>query len=154
MLLYLSELRGLVPCPNERGWGMRRTILLLAVMAATLVLGSGMALAVTKVGTDGPDRLIGTDEEDNLLGLGDGDYLEGRAAADDLKGGGGEDEARGGDGRDFIVGGRGNDILRGGPGNDHIEADDGFQDLIRCGKGTDTANVDRWDLTIDCETLN
>jgi parallel beta-helix repeat protein len=35
-------------------------MLLLAVMAATLVVASGMALAVTKIGTDGPDTLKGT----------------------------------------------------------------------------------------------
>src|SRR5688572_11496253 len=39
---------------------MRRAMLLLAVMAATLVVASGMALAVTKIGTDGPDTLKGT----------------------------------------------------------------------------------------------
>ena len=38
---------------------MRRVILLLAVMAATLVVASGVALAVTKIGTNGPDTLRG-----------------------------------------------------------------------------------------------
>jgi hypothetical protein len=33
---------------------MRRVILLLTVMAATLVLASGVALALTKIGTNGP----------------------------------------------------------------------------------------------------
>jgi Endonuclease/Exonuclease/phosphatase family len=34
---------------------MRRTILLLATMALTLLVASGVALAVTKIGTNGPD---------------------------------------------------------------------------------------------------
>ncbi len=36
---------------------MRRAILLLVATMAALVLASGVALAVTKVGTDGPDTL-------------------------------------------------------------------------------------------------
>ena len=39
---------------------MRRVVLLLTVMAATLVVASGVALAVTKIGTDGPNTLRGT----------------------------------------------------------------------------------------------
>ena len=33
---------------------MRRTILMMAAMALTLVVASGVALAITKIGTDGP----------------------------------------------------------------------------------------------------
>jgi len=33
---------------------MRRTILMVATMALTLVAASGVALAITKIGTDGP----------------------------------------------------------------------------------------------------
>ena len=47
---------------------MRRVILLLTVMAAALVLGSGLALAVNKVGTQGRDFLKGTDGADHLVG--------------------------------------------------------------------------------------
>jgi parallel beta-helix repeat protein len=39
---------------------MRRLVLLLTAVAATLVVASGVALAVTKIGTDGPDTLHGT----------------------------------------------------------------------------------------------
>jgi hypothetical protein len=49
---------------------MRRTILLLATMALTLLVASGVALAVNKIGTNGPDTLRGTDGDDNLLGKG------------------------------------------------------------------------------------
>jgi hypothetical protein len=46
---------------------MRRTILLLASMALTLLVASGVALAVTRIGTDGPDTLRGTNGADNLV---------------------------------------------------------------------------------------
>jgi len=47
---------------------MRRLVLLLTAMALTLVLASGVALAVNKVGTNGPDTLRGTNGADNLKG--------------------------------------------------------------------------------------
>ena len=50
---------------------MRRVILLLTVMAATLVVASGLAWAVTKIGTNGPETLRGTNRDDNLIGKGD-----------------------------------------------------------------------------------
>ena len=49
---------------------MRRVILLLTMMAATLVVASGVALAVNKMGTNGPDTLKGTNGANNLLGNG------------------------------------------------------------------------------------
>ena len=49
---------------------MRRTILLVATMALTLMVASGVAWAVTKVGTDGHDFLWGTNGSDNLIGRG------------------------------------------------------------------------------------
>jgi hypothetical protein len=52
---------------------MRRTILLLATMALTLLVASGVALAVTKVGTkvgtNGPLTLRGTNRADNLQAM-------------------------------------------------------------------------------------
>ena len=50
---------------------MRRTLLLLTTMVVALLLASGVALAVNKVGTNGPDTLRGTNGDDNLLGRGD-----------------------------------------------------------------------------------
>ena len=75
---------------------MRRLILLLTVMAATLVVASGVALAVNKVGTNGPDTLRGTNGDDNLVGLG---------GNDDLFGLGGSDNLVGGEGKDWVLGG-------------------------------------------------
>ena len=54
---------------------MRRTIVLLATMALTLLVASGVALAVTRIGTNGPDTLRGTNGTDNLLGNGGNDIL-------------------------------------------------------------------------------
>jgi hypothetical protein len=42
-------------------------MLLMATMALTLLVASGVALAVKKVGTNGPDTLRGTNGADNLL---------------------------------------------------------------------------------------
>ncbi|MDQ5827283.1 MAG: hypothetical protein M3441_24245, partial [Chloroflexota bacterium] len=75
---------------------MRRVILLLALMATTLVVASGVALAVNEVGTDGPDTLRGTNAADNLVG---------RGGDDDLFGLGGSDNLLGGPGRDNVLGG-------------------------------------------------
>ncbi len=49
---------------------MRRVILLLTALATTNVVASEVALAVNKVGTNGPDTLRGTNRADNLLGEG------------------------------------------------------------------------------------
>ncbi len=47
---------------------MRRAILLLIVMAAMLVVASGVALAVTREGGPGNDSVLGTDGPDDLGG--------------------------------------------------------------------------------------
>ena len=49
---------------------MRRAILMVATMALTVLVASGVALAVNKIGTDGPDALRGTNGDDNLIGKG------------------------------------------------------------------------------------
>ena len=48
------------PTYKEGGLLMRRTIPLLTTMALTLLVASGVALALTKIGTDGPDYFRGT----------------------------------------------------------------------------------------------
>jgi hypothetical protein len=47
---------------------MRRVVLVLAAMALAMLLASGVAWAVTKIGTNGPDTLRGTTKSDNLVG--------------------------------------------------------------------------------------
>ena len=75
---------------------MRRSILPLTMIAATLVASSGVALAVNKIDTNGPDTVKGTNGADNFLGRGGGDVLFGL---------GGRDNLLGGDGKDWVLGG-------------------------------------------------
>ncbi|MDQ3864389.1 MAG: hypothetical protein M3317_13020, partial [Actinomycetota bacterium] len=74
---------------------MRRTMLLLATMALTLLVASGLALAVNKIGTQGRNFLKGTDKADNLIGQGETDLIFGLAGNDNLIGGSGKDIVRG-----------------------------------------------------------
>ena len=114
---------------------MRRTILLLATMALTLLVASGVALAVNKVGTNGPDTLRGTNRADNLLGRGGNDILLALAGNDNLHGGPGKDIVLGGNERGFsggdknLLGGPGNDFVIGGRGSDNILGEEG-NDLV------------------------
>jgi Ca2+-binding RTX toxin-like protein len=71
---------------------MRKSVVLLASMAETLLLASGVALAVNKMGTNGPDTLKGTNGADNHLGKGGNDTLFALAGNDNLLGGAGKDE--------------------------------------------------------------
>ena len=57
--------------------------------AVTLVGASGVALALNKLGTNGPDTLKGTNKSDNLLGRGGNDDLFGLGGTDNLLGGSG-----------------------------------------------------------------
>ncbi len=139
---------------------MRRTVLLVAVVAACLVIASGVALAVDRVGTNGPDTLRGTDGADNLSGLGGQDDLFGKGGEDNLSGGpgkdnvlggnerrpgGGDKNLDGGDGNDFVGAGRGSDNASGGDGNDLlIDANLGesSRDNLSGGSGKDVIVVD------------
>jgi Ca2+-binding RTX toxin-like protein len=130
---------------------MRRVILLLVMIAAMVVVSSGVALAVNKVGTNGPDTLRGTNGADNLLGKGGNDVLYSLAGRDTLLGGEGKDWLLGGNeqrplgGVKTLVGGPGNDAIAtgldssnsvGGVGNDFL-----FEEKTR-GLSTDTYSGD------------
>jgi Ca2+-binding RTX toxin-like protein len=93
-------------------------VLLLAAMALTLAVASGVALAVNEIDTNGPDTLRGTNGDDNLSRNG---------ANDVLWGGGGKDNLLGGTGNDIVLSGnehrffsRGDQNLVGGSGNDTV----------------------------------
>jgi len=138
---------------------MRRAILLLTMMAATLVVAGGVALAVTRIGTDGPDTLRGTNGADNLLGQGGNDILFALAGKDNLLGGPGKDlvlggnEVRplggdknllGGSGNDLVNGGKGSDNVVGGGGNDYLtdgEFAHAVKDTLSGGPGNDVIDV-------------
>ena len=123
---------------------MRRVILLLTVMAAMLVLVSGVALAVNKIGTDGPDTLRGTNGADNLLGEGGNDKLFSLAGRDNLLGGSGKDVVLGGSerrsmgGDKNVVGGSGNDIVVGGLDSDNVVGAEG-NDLLLDGDNAEVS---------------
>jgi Ca2+-binding RTX toxin-like protein len=131
---------------------MRRLVLLLAVMASALVLASGVALAVTKIGTDGGDFLMGTKGSDELVGRGGNDWIEGRAGKDVISGGPGGDTLIDGPLREGAV-----DVLAGGDGNDDLVANNrpAARDIVGCGAGRhDIAWVDRKDIVSDdCERI-
>ena len=112
---------------------MRRVVLVLGAMALALLLTSGVALAVNKVGTNGPDTLRGTDRADNLSGRGGNDVLFGRGGSDNLLGGPGKDWVLGGGERGP---GGGDKNLAGGPGNDGVIAGQG-SDNASGGEGND-----------------
>ncbi len=123
---------------------MRRAILLLAVMTATLVVASGVALALTKIGTNGPDTLRGTNGDDNLLGKGGNDRLFGLGGRDNLLGGPGKDIVSGGNergprgGDKNVVGGSGNDIVVGGLDSDNVVGNEG-NDLVLDGDNAEVS---------------
>ena len=122
---------------------MRRAALVLAAVMLPLLLASGVAWAVNRVGANGPDTLRGTNEGDNLVGQG---------GNDDISGGGGRDAVVGGGGRDVVQGGpwpprpetpprceaspNNNDDLAGGAGNDFLNGNEGTDRLVG-GSGDD-----------------
>ena len=115
---------------------MRRTILVLATMALTLLVASGVALAVTKIGTNGPDTLRGTNGADTLVGKGGNDELYALGGRDQLLGGPGKDLVLGGtptavfSGNKNLLGGRGNDVVLGGNGPDNVVGGSGNDFMV------------------------
>jgi hypothetical protein len=143
---------------------MRRTIVLLATVALTVLVAGGVALAVAKIGTQGRDFLKGTAGADNLIGqgetdlifgLGGNDHLFGGSAKDFVIGGtytnsrgprslGGNKNVAGGDGNDVVWGGKGPDKVVGGEGNDLLyggEYDRPVKDTLSGGGGNDVFDV-------------
>jgi Ca2+-binding RTX toxin-like protein len=88
---------------------MRKSAVLLASVALTVLLASGVALAATFRGTDGDDRIVGTKKADQIFGLGGKDDLEGRGGGDVIHAGPGNDTGSGDSGNDTIYLGPGND---------------------------------------------
>ena len=123
---------------------MRRVALVLVAMALALLLASGVAWVLNKIGTDGPDTLRGTNKADNLLGKGGNDKLFGLAGRDNLLGGSGKDMVFGGNERRLsggdknLVGGSGNDEVLGGLDVDNVLGEEG-NDLVADGPDGDFA---------------
>jgi Ca2+-binding RTX toxin-like protein len=124
----------LVERNEERNEGVRRTTLLVAMVAGLLVLASGVALAVNIVGNNGPNLLIGTQQADNIAGAAGNDTINARGGNDRAFGDSGTDELNGGEGADFlnVADGAGGDSLNGGPGFDTCVRDAGDPVFINC----------------------
>lgn len=141
--------------------------MVLVVVALMVGVFASVALAASSlVGTDERDVISGTGKDETILGRGGDDTLNGFRGKDVVRGGDGPDEMGGGYGADTIYGNAGNDNLidapdkdrdfvYGGIGNDHVQVRDfpAVKDVVYCGPGTDTAYVDRLDVTKGCERL-
>ena len=166
--LWQSGVGGLSPvftsAPNkERDMAMRRTVLLLAVMASALVVASGVAWAAT---IECPNRsgnlCVGTKKSDTMTGASSADEMRGRAGMDRMRAAGGNDTISGGLGDDVVRGGTGADTISGDEGLDRLYGDAGsdtiytagaYGDQVDCGNGTDKAYVDRADRVVNCEEV-
>jgi len=142
-------------------WMMRRrAVLLFVLVAVTLVVVSGVAFAVTRVGGPGSDALSGTDARDTLIGKGGNDSLDGRQRGDRLFGDRGQDAIKGGRGADVLDSGPRNesarDALDGGRGKDRLRVRNvpAAEDAVTCGRGFDRVFADRLDVVdSDCERV-
>jgi Ca2+-binding RTX toxin-like protein len=112
---------------------VRKTTLSTFVVTAlvvALLLASGVALAATINGDNGPNTLTGTMWADLIRGYGSNDK---------------------------ITGGKGVDRIYAGAGNDYVSsAGDGSRDLVKCGPGIDTVDKmprpnDVLDKFVGCE---
>jgi Ca2+-binding RTX toxin-like protein len=99
-------------------------------------------------GNRGNDRLLGDDTGSDVPGR---DRLSGNAGNDLLVGGPGRDRMSGGSGNDRLRAGGGRNILKGGAGSDRLTAANGRFDIVNCGRGEDSARVDRMDRVRGCE---
>jgi Ca2+-binding RTX toxin-like protein len=148
---------------------MRRVVLVLAPMALALLLASGVAWAVNKIGTNGPDTLRGTNGNDSLLGRGGNDRLFALDGRDTLLGGPSKDwvdthpkefrrgdkNLQGGPGNDLVVGGRGSDNVLGDAGNDFLidgPTREFSLDKVSGGDGNDVLLVDNAPAAKDIAT--
>ena len=136
---------------------MRRTVLLLAVMAVAIVVASGVALANNIEGNGGNNRLVGTNGDDTISGGGGNDDIFGKGGQDRLNGDSGNDDVYGGGKGDRLQSGQGQDELFGQEGSDFANAIDGQgNDRVNCGKGNDLAGIDTMfgdQVSANCESV-
>ena len=161
--------------PPSKEKRVRRITLLATAIGVAMLLASGVALAATFDGTDGPDTFVGTDGPDDIRGRAGNDNLSGAGGIDRVRGDGGNDTLSGGPGgtldqrervegdggndttsgdggADEVRGGLGDDDMLGGGGADFIRADEAGIDEVSAGIGADVieAHDDAGIDTIDC----
>jgi Ca2+-binding RTX toxin-like protein len=147
---------------------MRRAILVLTLIPATVLLAAGVALAAVITcpggecqGTNEADKITGTQGVDTIDALAGNDSVLGRSGGDDIYGNEGNDRLSGDGGPDKIYGGPGDDIdldgdarideIYGEAGNDlELDGDKGNDELYG-GPGDDggpptTENIQRHGL--------
>jgi Ca2+-binding RTX toxin-like protein len=90
---------------------MRRSVLLGAVVAVSLVLGASTVALAASITCDAGTACRGTNRPDTLTGSPGNDEMSGRAGGDLLKGNAGRDQMEGGLGADKVLGGFGNDSV-------------------------------------------
>jgi Ca2+-binding RTX toxin-like protein len=123
-------------------------------------------------GTNGDDVFHGSPGGDNFHAGGGGDEIHGGDGGDNLAGDGGGDRVFGDAGNDIVEGTNGADLVDGGPGSDQIYGDiancsvfcnldadqllarDGERDVVDCGGGADTAQVDSLDVVAFCSVVD
>ena len=106
----------------------------------------------------GNDLLLGNEDDDTITDPSGVNTLNGGFGDDNLTGGNGADSIFGDadatqNGNDILVGGGGQDLLVGFAGNDTINAQDGQQDTVNGGPGTDSCTTDTGavtDLVFNC----
>lgn len=131
--------------------GSRRNNTLRGTRGSERILGLGGADRM--FGSGGRDCLLGGPGNDRLDGGAGDDRLAGETGNDVLLGGAGLDQLIGGAGKDTLTGGAGRDTYDAGAGDDTIRARDRARETIRCGRGRDTAIIDRTDRAVGCESV-
>jgi Ca2+-binding RTX toxin-like protein len=113
---------------------MRRTLLLVATTALTLIAAGGIALAATFTCTTNP--CDGTTDDDVITGTVNAETINGKAGNDEISARDANDTLNGEDGNDTMHGELGDDRLNGGDGPDQLFGENGT-DRLNGGAGDD-----------------
>ncbi|HEX5848897.1 MAG TPA: hypothetical protein VFY59_06840 [Rubrobacter sp.] len=125
---------------------MRRLILLLATIGATVLLASGVAYALDvrcDAASDpdtAPGQCLGTPDDDEIFGTARPDVIRALNGFDDVFARAGGDEIYGGNLADYLEGGIGWDTYFGGKGADYLTELDSFdsgRDVMNGGPNND-----------------
>lgn len=98
----------------------------------------------------GPVTICGFGGGDTIYANDAGDTIYAGPGSDKIIGGAGDDYIEGQGGDDYIDGGLGNDTILGQTGNDTIIANDGVQDNVDGGTGTNHCTTDPIDIVKNC----